>query len=111
MLPLLQLAYFQLNPDGTSFELEPSCLDPYTTTDLTGRATWFTCVEPGQVRRRWNQSVRIRFSREGVSPGNVLCMNMPAVPDYIISDIIGELVEINRNLGHENLMEFQEAVV
>ncbi len=55
--------------------------------------------------------VRIRVSHEGGSPGDVLCMDMPAVTEFIISNIMGSLVEINCNLGHENLLEFQEAVI
>ncbi len=111
MHPPLLLVYFQLNTDGTSFYLEQSCFELYTTADPADRATWYTRVAPGQVRRRWNQSVRIRVICEGGNPGDVLCLDIPAVLDHIISDIMDGLVEINRNFGHENLVEFQEAAI
>ncbi len=62
MHPPLPLVYFQLNPDSMSFDLEPSFFEPYMATDPTGRATCYTCAEPGQVRRQLNHSVKIRVS-------------------------------------------------
>ncbi len=57
--PPLPLTYFQLNVDGSSFDLDQLAFDPYTTTDLSGRATWYTCAEPGPGKRRWNQAIGI----------------------------------------------------
>ena len=91
--------------------LEPSCFEPYTTNNLTGRATWYTQVEPRQVRRRKNQAIIFRVSHEGGSPGDFLCLDMPTVPDHIIFDIMSGLTEINYNLGHENKMEFEQAAI
>ncbi len=61
----------------------------------------------GASQKALESIIQNQGCHEGGCPGDVLCMDMPAVPDYIISDIMGELVEINCNLGNENIMEFQ----
>ncbi len=105
------IGLFQLNLDGSSFDLEQSAFDPYTTNDLSGRATWYTRADPGPARRHWNQAITIWVSCEGGAPGDVLCLDMPAVPDFIISDIMGHLTGVQKDLEKENIMEFQEASV
>ncbi len=107
--PPLRLAYFQFNVDGISFDLDQLAFDPYTTTDTSGRKTWYTRTEPGPAKRHWNQAVTIRVSCEGSAPGDVLRLDMPAVPDFIISDIMVHLTGVRKDLEKKNIMEFQEA--
>ena len=57
--PPLPLAYFQLNQDGSNFNLDPLEFDSYTTNDPSGRVTWYTCAEHGPAKGRWNLAVVI----------------------------------------------------
>ncbi len=51
---MIPLVYFQSNTDGTHFDLDRSSFEPYMTTNLTGRAAWFTRLDPGKAKSRWN---------------------------------------------------------
>ncbi len=82
-------------------EMDPTQFDLYTTNYPTARSTWFYWVELSCFRRCQSQTVRVSFCCDCEGDCCVIHVDVPSVPDKIISNIMGELAQMEHDMGEE----------